>query len=186
MPTHRRCLWFTSIFLAVSSALVGEIAATSQNSPCPNGADCMALVALYKSLTFAGSGKRLPWPVTESGNVGPLAPTYCEWEYIQCDEQNVRVATLNLKNLQLQGELPNEIGLFGHAKEIYLYANEVSGAIPSSIGNLTYLTDLELDMNLFGGSLPESLGDLKNLTYLSFGYNKLTGPIPKSLGRLSK
>jgi len=62
---------------------------------------------------------------------------------------------------------------------------QISGAIPQNISDLTYLEELFLTNNSFSGSIPENIGDLSKLKVLTIGNNQLTGEIPTSLYNLS-
>jgi len=107
-----------------------------------------------------------------------LPDTVCVWE------QN-RITLLNLFNMELNGNIPNEIGNLTELKQLGLKKNNLSGKIPESIGKLTKLTQLNLANNALTGSIPESIGNLKFLTNLIISNNGLSGNIPNSIGELS-
>ena len=89
---------------------------------------------------------------------------------------------LDLRNNQLTGPIPPEIGYLTNLTLLYLYENQLTGSIPSEIGNLTNLTYLKLSSNQLTGEIPESICDL-NLNWSSSSSfnitnNQLCPPYP--------
>ena len=76
--------------------------------------------------------------------------------------------------------IPTEVSLWGEVysvestTELDLRNNELTGSIPSEIGNLTNLTYLDLRYNQLTGSIPSEIGNLTNLTYLKLSSNQLS------------
>ncbi|KAL0305607.1 UNVERIFIED_CONTAM: putative receptor-like protein kinase [Sesamum radiatum] len=99
----------------------------------------------------------------------------CSWTGITCSSRHLRVAAINVPNMDL------------------------SGIIPPQLGNLSFLVSLDLSGNKFHGGLPQELaklkrlrindpaeiGDLHNLKRLVLGENNLSGPIPASIFNIS-
>ena len=130
----------------------------------------------------------------------------CGWHGVMCN--NGRVIRLILKENQLMGSIPPELGDLGslqilnfginqlsdtipHAlgnlsdlQELYLYANQLSGKIPTQLGNLTLLETLDLGTNQLSDTIPHSIGNLIQLQYLHLQRNQLKGKIPHTLGEL--
>ncbi|RZC63386.1 hypothetical protein C5167_025162 [Papaver somniferum] len=92
---------------------------------------------------------------------------------------------LDLSINQFYGYIPQEIGKLNSLTTLHLNNNSLSGSIPTSISNLTTLTSLALNRNHLSGSVPQDIGALTNLTDLDISTNNLTGSIPASLGNLS-
>ncbi|KAF3442365.1 hypothetical protein FNV43_RR16281 [Rhamnella rubrinervis] len=115
------------------------------------------------------------------------------------------VKTIQLKGLNLTGELPAEFGNLTFLEEIDLTHNYINGSIPSSlsraplrilsllgnrlsgtipkeIGDISTLRELVLQENQLEGSLPEELGNLINLERLVLSANNFTGSIPSNFG----
>ena len=65
--------------------------------------------------------------------------------------------------------------------DLDLRDSELTGSIPPEIGNLTNLTELSLYDNQLTGSIPPEIGNLSNLTGLLLYDNQLTGQIPESI-----
>ncbi|KAI8560684.1 hypothetical protein RHMOL_Rhmol04G0276100 [Rhododendron molle] len=61
---------------------------------------------------------------------------------------------------------------------LILRNNNISGTIPSNIGDFQSLSQLDLSFNNLAGPIPDSLFNLSSLSYLFLGNNKLTGMLP--------
>ena len=107
-----------------------------------------------------------------------------EWSGVTTDG-NGRVTELFLRENQLSGEIPPELGNLANLKLLYLEGNQLSGGIPPELGNLANLTGLGLYRNQLSGGIPPALGNLANLSRLSLGNNQLSGEIPPELGNLA-
>ncbi len=107
-----------------------------------------------------------------------------EWYGVTTDADG-RVTELNLRDNNLQGTIPTELGLLANLKELYLYGNQLTGTIPTELGLLANLKTLDLRENQLTGTIPKELGLLANLTRLALGGNQLTGTIPSELGLLA-
>jgi hypothetical protein len=83
-----------------------------------------------------------------------------------------------------EGEWKGITVVDGHVTKIDLKDNELEGDIPAELGNLENLEYLDLRDNQLTGSIPLQLGNLQNLTYLNLHSNQLT-EIPSELGNLS-
>jgi len=86
------------------------------------------------------------------------------------------VVNIYLQNNNLDGTIPEEIGLFDdRLLALHLEDNQLSGNIPQEIGNLTQLNNLFLANNQLSGNIPAELGNISTLTDLSLFNNDLTG-----------
>ena len=92
---------------------------------------------------------------------------------------------LDLRNNELTGLIPPEIGYLTNLTYLDLRNNELTGSIPSEIGNLTNLTILRLENNQLTGEIPSEIGNLTNLGWLILSNNELTGSIPSEIGNLT-
>ena len=140
-----------------------------------SASDRAALVALYN----ATGGEN--W-LNSDGWLGsqPIG----QWRGVTTDD-NGRVTRLNLRDNQLSGEIPAELGDLSNLIDLYFFGNGLSGEIPGELGNLSNLTHLDLDDNQLSGEIPGELGNLSNLTELILSNNQLSGEIPVELGNLS-
>ena len=93
---------------------------------------------------------------------------------------------LSLSSNHLVGEIPLELGKLIELEWLYLNGNELTGSIPRQLSALTNLTDLWLNENELTGTIPAELGNLIKLTILSLSHNQLTGGIPAELGNLTE
>ena len=107
-----------------------------------------------------------------------------EWEGVTTDS-NGRVTELFLRENQLTGEIPPELGNLASLEELHLCRNQLSGQIPPELGNLAILQELDLVQNQLSGEIPPELGSLANLTTLNLRGNELSGEIPPELGNLT-
>ncbi len=73
------------------------------------------------------------------------------------------VQGLRLKDNNLTGQLPPEVGSLSNLLSLELANNSLAGEIPRELGNLSKLTWLDLSNNALSGKLPRSLMQLTNL-----------------------
>ena len=97
------------------------------------------------------------------------------------------VTALDLRDNNLTGTIPAELGNLSNLTYLNLYGNELGGEIPVELGNLTKLKYLYLFNNELRGEIPVELGNLTNLTELYLNDNtSLTGALSQSLTGLTK
>ncbi|KAM1029329.1 hypothetical protein ACFX13_042552 [Malus domestica] len=109
---------------------------------------------------------------------------FCSWRGVFCDNVSLSVASLNLSNLNLGGEISPAIGDLGNLEYIDLQGNKLTGQIPDEIGDCASLIHLDLSDNLLYGDIPFSVSKLKKLELLNLKNNQLTGPIPTTLTQI--
>ncbi|GMH24266.1 hypothetical protein Nepgr_026109 [Nepenthes gracilis] len=95
------------------------------------------------------------------------------------------VTNIQLKGLNLSGELPIEFGNLTYLQEIDLSRNYINGSIPASLANLPLII-LNLIDNRISGSIPYEVGQIATLEELILEDNLLEGHLPESLGNLSR
>ena len=96
-----------------------------------------------------------------------------------------RVYGIDLREAELSGSLPSELGNLTHLNFLLLNSNQLSSSIPPELAKLENLEYLWLSNNSLSGSIPPELGTLDNLESLWLGGNSLSGPIPPELGSLA-
>jgi Leucine rich repeat len=127
--------------------------------------------------------------------------SYCSWnnDYpsvsarqpirigVECDptKGNYTVTKLFLPSLDLQGELPTELGWLVNLETLDLYANDINGNIPVELQSLENLKTLILHNNHMGGTLPTWIDEWTSLETLDLSRNKFTGALPTAFARLS-
>ena len=110
--------------------------------------DSLALLSLYTSTE--GPNWVISWDTSASVN---------EWQGVSIQEG--RVTGLSLRNNQLLGSLPMELGNLVKLTVLDLAGNEISGTMPVSLGGLDSLIVLNLSNNQFQGN-PKSKTETSN------------------------
>lgn len=143
--------------------------------------DSLALVKLYNSTNGASWSIKSGWLSNQ-----PLE----QWHGVTTQGLDIscgnggRVVKLDLKNNNLDGTLPSDIGVLGGLTDLYLHENKIKGSIPSEITNLVELRYLDLHQNQLSSTIPPSIGNMIYLKYLSLQKNVLTGSLPLEIGKL--
>lgn len=132
--------------------------------------DSLALVALYNALDG-------PYWTTPSGDVAwdlklPVSTWYGVRTVIV--DGQMRVSSLNLSSMQLDGEMPSQIGALTALQTLDIRKNTVKGILPDEIANLVNLEKLYIDENKFTGEIPGVIAQLKRLKELSAMNNRLS------------
>ena len=107
------------------------------------------------------------------------------WDGVTVGGTPRRVTRLILRESELTGSIPPELGGLTELTRLDLRRNLLNGEIPKELGQLTKLVALELHGNRLEGTIPPELGRLSDLKVLNAHNNRLSGPIPKELGRVS-
>ncbi|KAK1316833.1 putative inactive receptor kinase [Acorus calamus] len=94
-----------------------------------------------------------------------------------CAERSITV--LSLKQNNLQGGLPDDIGGCKRLTQLFLGGNRLSGPLPSSLSSLNNLKRLDVSDNMFSGPLPPDLSKISGLVTFSAQNNNLNGSIPR-------
>ncbi|PRQ35629.1 putative non-specific serine/threonine protein kinase [Rosa chinensis] len=89
-------------------------------------------------------------------------------------------ASISLRNNNLQGNMPSEIGQLQLLQTLDLSNNNFTDNIPDQISNLKDMEMLDLSMNHLSGKIPMSFTSLHFLSKFNVLYNNLKGPIPSS------
>ncbi|MBO0441572.1 hypothetical protein [Candidatus Enterococcus ikei] len=80
--------------------------------------------------------------------------------------------------------IPKTIAALENLEMLELKDKQLSGSLPDELGDMTKLTKLSIFGNSFSGGIPKTLSKLKNLTFLALDDNKLTGTVPSGLEQL--
>ena len=105
------------------------------------------------------------------------------WEGVTIGNSG-RVAALDLRDRNLTGRIPPELGELGHLRVLRLDGNRLTGPIPPELGKLTRLTMLSLEGNRLTGPIPPEVANLPMLRQLWLANNRLTGSIPFEWARV--
>ena len=137
-------------------------------------ADREALIAFYNATGGPDWTNNTNWLSDEP---------YWTWIGVSADSVG-RVSTLFLRENNLTGSLPPDLGQLQRLQTLDLGRNNLNGHIPSEIGLLLHLRFFDLSFNSLTGSIPADIVQLKNLQLIQLGENKLTGTIPTDIGKL--
>ncbi|KAI3908096.1 hypothetical protein MKW92_049616 [Papaver armeniacum] len=86
---------------------------------------------------------------------------------------------IDLSCNNLEGNIPEEIGLLKGLSTLNLSHNRFSSVIPQSVGSMNGLESLDLSFNRLIGLIPNSLASMSSLERLNLSYNNLSGKIPR-------
>lgn len=141
-----------------------------------NEGDSLALVAFYQALDGDN------WV----DNAGWLEAPVAEWAGITVEGD--RVTHIYIRDNNMTGSLPVELGQLTELRQLYLYQNGISGALPESLVMLEKLEELMLQSNAIEGTIPAFIVQLDSLRILDLFSNQFTGAIPdlSSLGNLEE
>ena len=158
------------IVLLVFSLLIGM----NQNLFAQvNEQDSLALVALYDSTDGAN------WTDNSNWLSGPVST----WFGVTVTDN--RVSELILRQNNLVGTIPPEIGDLTELTMLDFWKDLLTGPLPPEIGNLTKLETLNLTSNQLDGAIPPEFGNLSNLVNVFAGRNQFRDSIPSEIGKLT-
>ena len=138
------------------------------------GGDRVALEAFYRAMGGDDWTDNTNWMSDE-----PLG----EWYGVDTHE-NGRVQYLELRDNNVTGRIPAEIGLLDSLFSFKLRDTTVTGPIPPAIGRLGALRDLGLGRTRIDGPLPPEMGNMAGLDYAYLSSTRLSGPLPATLANL--
>ena len=148
----------------------------------PRARDEAALVAFYNATDGPNWRNNTNWltdaPLDDWAGVIAITTTENGRVVGEC------VTVLSLRNNQLSGEIPAELGNLPNLEWLDLNDNQLSGEIPKEVGSLANLESLDLSHNQLSGEIPKEVGSLANLESLYLWGNQLSGEIPAELGNL--
>jgi Leucine-rich repeat (LRR) protein len=141
-----------------------------------------SLVVIYHALTKGGASASMNgWLDTGRHE--------CEWgTSIVCGASGLsdkKIVSLDLRQLNLEGSIPDEIRFLDRLESLQMNNNTISGSIPFAIGLLTNLQVMELERNAITGGIPPTIGDMTSLTSLDLSHNFLNNSLPDNLFHLS-
>ena len=106
-----------------------------------------------------------------------------EWHEVRAYQG--RVKSLFLRDNNLVGTIPPELGGLDKLFGLTIDSNKLSGPIPPELSKLNGLRDLFLGRNPdIEGRVPAELGYMEGLQYLGIDQTNLSGPIPRTFANL--
>jgi uncharacterized protein YjbI with pentapeptide repeats len=109
--------------------------------------------------------------------------SYCNWEHVQCELN--QVVEVRLVDRNLQGTIPSSIGKIISLQRLILTQNNLNGTIPDSISNLRNLQELDLSNNPFAPYHFLNIRYLTNLDNVRLGSTNLVGSLPYWISEMS-
>uniref|UniRef100_A0A803P605 Leucine-rich repeat-containing N-terminal plant-type domain-containing protein n=1 Tax=Cannabis sativa TaxID=3483 RepID=A0A803P605_CANSA len=112
---------------------------------------------------------------------------YCNWTGISCTTSpTLSVTSINLKSLNLSGEIPSSLCKLLNLAHLNLADNLFNQPIPLHLSECTSLETLNLSNNLIWGTIPDQISQFGSLKVLDLSKNHVEGKIPESIGLLEK
>ena len=142
----------------------------------PDGAedDRAALVALYNATGGPNWKDNASW-LTDA----PLG----EWYGVEALATG-EVTQISLRENNLSGTLPPELGNLTTLEVLWLDENQLTGTIPTEMDRLINLRQLDLRNNHLSGQIPSVVSNLTAIHLLDLAFNEFSGQIPNDLGKL--
>ena len=137
--------------------------------------------ALEGSLEFLNGLSSLVLLDISSNNFFGTVPT-------SIGESSPELQTLAFADNDIQGSLPESLGLMTDLRTLRASRNSLSGTFPwSALANATtsQLVQIEVSDNSLSGLLPSSVAMFRDLEVVNFGSNQFSGSIPPTIGSLS-
>jgi hypothetical protein len=153
-------LWALANF--TSSSFWDSFFVANANANTDADADATPLITLYALAVLWISTRGPTWHVKNESNNNNVTSTttnaqqqqqpasslwfregnfnWCEWHGVVCLPHSDIVGSLRLKETNLTGSLPSEIGLFVELQQVQLEENDLSGTIPMALFQLEKLS----------------------------------------------
>eukprot|EP01025_Chloroclados_australasicus_P032365 TRINITY_DN32819_c0_g1_i1.p1 TRINITY_DN32819_c0_g1~~TRINITY_DN32819_c0_g1_i1.p1 ORF type:complete len:349 (-),score=25.99 TRINITY_DN32819_c0_g1_i1:457-1503(-) len=101
----------------------------------------------------------------------------CGWEYIQC--QNGQVKRVDISGINLQGSLVPELSVLTDLTEFWATFNQLQGSLPPEFSAWSNMYWIDLGINQITGKLPVEYSNWRLLEYIGVHNNLLTGQLPE-------
>jgi hypothetical protein len=160
-----RLLLLISTIGIVHCSFAGELRALSTIVNATGASACFTQVVTARCVAFQASGS--------CGQFKGSMPTMVA----TCDNAGSTVVSFAMRNLNVSGTLPTEIGFLSSLTTLAVAFCNVSGTVPSQLGLLSHLQELRLFDNSLSGSLPTQLVGLTALSALYIDQNFFSGTL---------
>ncbi|KAH7865096.1 hypothetical protein Vadar_002125 [Vaccinium darrowii] len=139
-----------------------------------SGDEVSSLLSI-KDLLIDPSDQLGDWKLPENGS------SHCNWTGISCNSKGF-VETLDLSNMNLTGQISDQIGGLLSLAHLNICCNGFSSPMPKSLSTLVSLKTVDLSQNNFVGGFPVGLGMASALTLVNASSNNFSGLLPEDLG----
>lgn len=126
---------------------------------------CFSMALNSACVTFTPTGSCLPFKDTVPSLVAV------------CDGAVDSVISFAMRNLNVSGTLPSQIGLLTALTSFAVAFCDVHGTVPSQLGELTNLQALRLFENALSGTLPAEMAKMTSLRDLYIDQNAFSGDL---------
>lgn len=124
----------------------------------------------------------LPTGFENLTNIQAIYADNCKFESFPIALCNIPgLGVIRLKNNQMSGEIPEEIGNLTNLIELDISNNNLSGQLPKNMGNLVSLIKLYAQNNQITGTIPSTFCNLSNIDLIYLMNNKMSGTIPQEI-----
>jgi len=158
-------------------------ASVPEPAPAPVPVPVKVVIAQLKKLSDAKILQLWRKGCPELVALWPEGGNKTQWEGVTFDSQGEkgRVVNLELDDMDISGDLPDEIGGLDALITLALDGNAITG-VPATIGGLVNLEQLYLSNNMLT-SVPAELGQCVSLETLWLNNNQITS-LPTELGNI--
>lgn len=123
------------------------------------------------STLYASTNGSTRWDSIRNWMDGTEGEDYCDWVFVECDDDDEKVERFWPKGNDMVGPIPTEFGLLTDLTELGMgydilqgAKNKLSSTLPTELGMLPKLVKLDLgEGNSLTGTLPTQLGNLESL-----------------------
>ncbi|KAG0497440.1 hypothetical protein HPP92_002131 [Vanilla planifolia] len=91
------------------------------------------------------------------------------------------VASVDLNSAELEGFLPDELGLLADIAVFHANSNRFHGSVPDSLAGLKRVVEFDVSNNRLAGGFPKAALQMPALRYLDLRFNGFDGPLPPEL-----
>lgn len=149
---------------------------------CACDSDFNALKILYYSTNGDNWDDTTGWTIIKDNITCPVGFEFSTIYGISVNDITGRIDSINLRNNNLVGTLPDELSLLQDLQYINLSKNNISGTIPNTLGSMSNLEDVRFHQNDLTGSIPTD--GFPKLRVYSISDNNLQNGIPRGIGNI--
>lgn len=155
--------------LFILITVLGSLSVSFYAQAQVNASDSLALLTLYDST----NGDH--WNNNDNWKIGAVST------WFGIDVENGVIRAINLRDNNLEGTIPPQLGDIITLEAIQLSNNQLSSSVPGELGNIQRMNGFDVSNNRMEGTLPMSLGNWSSLQLLLLNDNDFSGTIPAGM-----